>query len=270
MSRPKVGLALGAGGARGLAHIGVIKVLVDAGIPIDYIAGSSMGSLVGSIYASGFPIHMAEQLAVNLKRKVWLDFTIPKKGLLSGEKARELVRLLTKKKRLEELDIPTAVVATDLTQGKRVVFTHGPTDEAVRASISIPGIFEPVRQGEQVLVDGGVIDRVPISVVREMGADLVIAVDVHPRSPSTQINTIFDVILESIILMEREILSERILDADVIIHPDMDRISATAFTEAKTCIARGVEAATIQVERIQHLIDHWGEEGSDEESKELD
>ena len=131
MSRPKVGLALGSGAARGLAHIGVLKVLQQEGIPVDLLAGSSMGSLVAVLYANRLDLEMVEKLAIHLKRKHW-DFKMPGLGFVTGERIKELVRLLTHGKQLEELSIPTAVVATDLVKGERVVFTSGPIDFAVR------------------------------------------------------------------------------------------------------------------------------------------
>ncbi len=254
MSRPKVGLALGSGAARGLAHIGVLKVLEREGIPIDAIAGSSMGSLIGTVYANGADLAMMEQLAIHLKRNQWLDFTFPRRGLITGDRIRELVRLLTHGKNLEDLRIPTSVIATDLTNGERVVFTTGPIDLAVRASVSIPGIFEPVEWEGRTLVDGGVIDRVPVSVVREMGADIVIAVDVIPPTSGLKIRNIFDVIAQSLEVMERQITSPQILTADVAIHPDLSDISPTAFTRVEECIRRGEEAALAKLDEIRHVI----------------
>ncbi|MDA8352675.1 MAG: patatin-like phospholipase family protein [Firmicutes bacterium] len=258
LTRPRVGLALGSGGARGLAHIGVLKVLKQEGIPVDCIAGSSIGSLVGAVYAAGADLEQIENLAIHLKRNVWLDLTVPRRGFVTGEKVRELVWLLTKGKRLEELNIPTAVVATDLIRGERVVFQSGPADLAIRASISIPGIFEPVQWEGLTLVDGGVIDRIPITVVEEMGADIVIAVDVVPRTTSVRIQNIFDVITQTLGVMEREILNQRLLAADILIHPDLTEISPTAFTRVAESIRRGEEAARTQVERIKRLIDKRG------------
>lgn len=254
MTRPKVGLALGSGAARGLAHIGVLKVLEREGIPVDMIAGSSMGSLIGAIYANGADLTMIEQLAIHLKRSHWLDFTLPRRGLVAGERIRELVRLLTHRKNLEELRIPTAVVATDLTRGERVVFTSGPIDLAVRASVSIPGIFEPVEWEGRTLVDGGVIDRVPASVVREMGADVVIAVDVIPQTGRLKIRNIFDVITQSLEVMERQMTGPKIGAADVVLQPDMSDISPTAFTRVDVCVRRGEEAALSKLDEIRKVI----------------
>lgn len=181
MARPKIGLALSSGGARGMAHLGVVKVLKEAGIDVQYVAGSSMGSVVSVMLANRLDLDLCEKLVSGLRVKHWLDLTVPKMGLVMGEKVQELIRLLAHRKRIEELPIPARIVATDLVKGEPVVFKEGPIDVAVRASIAIPGIFEPVRLGDQILVDGGVIDRIPVSVVREMGADFVIAVDVIPR-----------------------------------------------------------------------------------------
>jgi NTE family protein len=258
---PKIGLALSSGGARGFAHLGVLKVLKEEGIEIDFVAGSSMGSIVAVLLANQLDLEMCEQVAISLKRKHWLDLTIPKMGFVIGNKVRELIRLLTHNKRLEQLAIPTAVIATDLTRGEPVVFTEGPADLAVRASISIPGIFEPVRLGNQLLVDGGVIDRVPVSVVREMGADLVIAVDVIPQVNQAKIENIFDVIAQTLVIMEKEITSQRIVAADFVFHPDVGHIGPTAFMRAEECIQKGEEEARAKVKKLKELIRNWqGEE----------
>ena len=143
MREPKIGLALGSGGARGFAHLGVINVLKEEGIPIDLIAGSSMGALVGTLFAAGSDTERLYRMSRLFKRKYYLDFTLPKMGFVSGNRVKELIRVFTYGKRLEELDIPVAVVTTDIQTGEKVVFREGPIAPAVRASISIPGIFVP-------------------------------------------------------------------------------------------------------------------------------
>ncbi|PTM59110.1 patatin-like phospholipase family protein [Desmospora activa] len=258
MAKPKVGLALGSGGARGLAHIGVLKVLQQENISVDFVAGSSMGSLVGVLFANELPLDMVEQLAIHLPRNRWLDLTVPKRGFVIGKKVKELIRLLTHGKNLEDFPIPIAVVATDLVKGEQVVFRNGPADLAVRASISIPGIFEPVEWKGRTLVDGGVIDRIPIQVLKQMGADVIIAVDVVPDSPQVRIDTYFDVIAQTLSVMEREILNHRSVAANVLIHPDLEEISPTAFTDVDECIRRGEEAARAQLDSIRNLIGEWG------------
>jgi len=175
----KIGLALGGGSARGWAHIGVIRALNEAGIDIDYIAGTSIGSVVGSVFASG-NIKDLEEVAVRLdwKQIAYLfDVVLPKSGLIDGKKVAGFVRNHLRKSNIEELPIPFCAVSTDLDTGHEVVIRKGDIIEAVRASISIPGIFTPVRNNGRILVDGGLVNPVPVSVVREMGADFVIAVD---------------------------------------------------------------------------------------------
>ncbi len=256
--KPKIGLALGSGGARGFAHIGVLKALEAHGIEVDLLAGSSMGSLIAAVYANGIEPHMMEKLALNLKRKHWLDLTVPSLGFVSGDKIKQLIRLLTHDKRIEELKKPLAIVATDIETGERVVFTDGPVDQAVRASISIPGIFVPERVGDRLLVDGGVIDRVPITVTREMGADIVIAVDVAQFDTRMKVTTIFDVIAQTIDVMEREILRHRMLSADLVIRPNVGHYSSIAYSGVEEIIAEGERTGLEHVDRIKELIAEWG------------
>ncbi|KEO81936.1 patatin-like phospholipase family protein [Tumebacillus flagellatus] len=259
MRKPRIGLALGAGGARGFAHVGVLQVLEKMGIEIASIAGSSMGSMVGAFYCNGMDTKYLEQLAVNLKRRHWIDFTVPKMGFVNGTRIMEMVRFLTKGQNIEDLRVPLAIVATDVERGERVVFREGPIDQAVRASISIPGIFIPHRYQGRLLIDGGVIDRVPIHVAREMGADIVIAVDVGLFDRETQVKSIFDVIFQSIEIMEREILRSRMLDADLVIRPDVGHISSTAFTQIDEAVRLGREATERVAELIRSTIDDWKE-----------
>jgi NTE family protein len=180
-NRPKVGLALGSGSARGLAHLGVIRALADAGIEVDFIAGTSMGALIGAICAAG---KLDELEAVfrgfDWKKTVsFFDVVLPKSGLLDGAKVSELVRAHIRADTIEMLPKPFAAVATDIVSGEEVVIRSGDVIEAVRASISVPGIFTPVRSNGGILVDGGLTNPVPVSAVRAMGADIVIAVDLN-------------------------------------------------------------------------------------------
>ncbi|MBW1979337.1 MAG: patatin-like phospholipase family protein, partial [Deltaproteobacteria bacterium] len=178
----KVGLALGSGSSRGWAHIGVIKALAEAGVHIDYVAGTSIGAVVGAVYASG-RIAALENVVLNLdwKKVVNLfDVVFPKSGLIDGNKIAEFLRSnIGGGKNIEDLSLPFCAVSTDLATGNEVVIQDGDIIEAVRASISVPGIFTPVRKGNMILVDGGLVNPVPVSVVRKMGADLVIAVDLN-------------------------------------------------------------------------------------------
>ena len=256
---PKIGLALGSGGARGFAHLGVLKVLRDEGIPIDFIAGSSMGALVGCFYASGLSIERMVQFALAFKRKYYLDFTVPKMGFISGNRLKELIRLFTHRKTFEELDIPVAVVATDLNEGKKVIFKEGSVADAVKASISIPGIFVPEKIDGKLLVDGGVIDRVPVSVVKEMGADIVIAVDVSHVKRNEDITSIYDVIMQSLDIMQDELVHHREIASDVMIRPHVEQYSSRAFTNIKEIIDIGEQETLKHIVKIQTIIANWKE-----------
>lgn len=259
MNRPKVGLALGSGGARGMAHIGILKVLEDHSIPIDFVAGSSIGALVGSLYCVGHTPDQIRKFTTHFPQKYWLDYTVPKMGFIAGEKLKEIIRLLSKKMNIEDTSIPLSIVATNLVQGKRKVFTKGPIAEAVRASISIPGIFVPEKIDGEYYVDGGVIDRVPVSVVKEMGADVVIAVDVSFFEASTEVNSIFDVIAKSIDVMEREILRYRMVDADLMLRPKVGHYSTNKFTEVVHIIDEGERATIEMIPNIKRMIEEWKE-----------
>ena len=179
----KIGLALGCGGARGLAHIGVLRVLEREKIPIDLIVGASMGCLVGGIYASGMDAITMEEIALNINWQQTARFftpTISKAGLVDGNKIEKLVESFIGKKRFPKLKIPFATVSTDIENGKQVVIKNGKVARAIRASCSVPGIFTPLRYRNRFLVDGGLVNPFPVDVARKMGADIVIGVNVIP------------------------------------------------------------------------------------------
>jgi NTE family protein len=179
--RKKIGLALGSGSARGWAHIGAIRALNDAGIQVDYVAGTSIGALVGAVYASG-NIDDLEEVVLKLDWKqiaYFLDVVFPKSGLIDGNKVADFIRTHVEEINIEELPLPFSAISTNLATGSEVVIQKGDIIEAVRASISVPGIFTPVRKNGTILVDGGLVNPVPVSVVRKMGADFVIAIDLN-------------------------------------------------------------------------------------------
>ncbi|EOD00823.1 patatin-like phospholipase family protein [Caldisalinibacter kiritimatiensis] len=252
--KPKIGLALGSGAARGLAHIGVLKALTENNIEVDYVAGSSAGALIGSVFCCGIDPYTIEKIAVQLDRKIWVDLTVPRRGFIKGEKVEEMIRLLTRSRNIEDLEKGLAVVATDLKTADSYIFTEGPIYKAVRASISIPGVFVPVRYKDMVLVDGGVIDRVPATVVKDMGADIVIAVDVGFTTEQKRINHIFDVILQSIDVMGKQILSNSIIHADVVIKPPVSHIPPSRFDLVEECDEIGYKAALEKIDDIKKMI----------------
>ncbi|OIK14056.1 esterase [Bacillus sp. MUM 116] len=259
MVQPIIGLALGSGGARGFAHLGVIKGLLDEGIPIHLIAGSSMGALVGSFYGTGIEVNRLYKLSIAFKRKYFLDFTVPKMGFIAGKKVKEFVRVFTHGKNIEDLSLPIGIVATDLLTGEKVVFRTGPVAEAVRASISIPGIFVPEKYKGRILVDGGVSDRVPVSVAKDMGADIVIAVDVSMVKRNAEITSIYDVIMQSIDIMQTEIINTREIAADIMIRPPVEMFSSRAFTNIEEIIKAGEDEIKKHIPQIKQVIEQWKE-----------
>ncbi len=177
----KVGLALGSGSARGWSHIGVIRALTEAGVQVDCVSGTSIGALVGAVYAAG-KINVLETWVRQLEWKQilsFMDVVLPKSGLIDGRKIADFVRQHIQVENIEELPIPFGAVATDLRMGQEVVLREGDIIEAVRASISLPGIFTPVEKDHAFLIDGGLVNPLPVSAARDMGADFVIAVDLN-------------------------------------------------------------------------------------------
>ena len=179
--KPVVGLALGSGSARGLAHIGVIHALQDAGIKVDMVAGTSIGALIGSVFAAGkLDAIERDYLTFDWKKIAYFfDMVFPRSGLIDGSKVADFILNYIHTESIENLPLPFQAVATDIGNGEEIILDHGDIVEAVRASISAPGIFTPVRIGNRILVDGGLVNPVPVSVVKSMGAELVIAVDLN-------------------------------------------------------------------------------------------
>jgi NTE family protein len=175
--RPKIGIALGAGAVRGMAHIGILKVLEENGLVPDFITGTSIGSIIGACYASGKSPEWIERFVLSARWRELLDFTVPKRGLLEGKSIESIIQRVTKNKNFSELDIPLRVIATDINNHERVVFKEGNVAKATRASMSIPGIFNPLEIDNKRLVDGDLVDPIPTDELIEMGADIVIAVD---------------------------------------------------------------------------------------------
>ncbi len=187
--RPKIGLALGSGAARGLAHIGILKALIEEGIPIDYISGSSMGALVGACYAKEGEIANFEEIVLKTDWKQLVRLADPNlallfRGFIHGQKVKELLRAIIGEVEFKDLKIPLAIVATDINTGEEVVIKEGSVIEAVRASISIPAIFIPVKLNNRFLIDGGIVNPVPVSMVKDMGATFIIACNVIHRPQS--------------------------------------------------------------------------------------
>ncbi len=215
----KLGLALGAGGARGFTHIGVLKVLHEAGMQPQILAGTSMGAVIGALYASGkFPEEI-EELVQNTRWKEMLDVTIPKTGFLKGNIVEEYLRQVLREKQFHQLKIPFHAVAYNLTKRKQVIFSAGDVARAVRASISIPGVFSPLKIKKEEYVDGAVANPTPFDIVRQQGADVVIAVDLFPTTAETVSGPLLQ---KSSFLrdIEREFVAEELRQVKKLIFPE--------------------------------------------------
>ncbi len=252
--KPVIGLALGSGAARGLAHIGVLKALEELNIDIDIISGSSAGALIGGLYSTGIAPDMLKNLAIQIDKKMWMDFTVPRKGIIKGERIQEILKLITANRNMEELNKKLVIVATDLKTGEEVVFTEGPLHTAIRASISVPGVFEPVEYKGRTLVDGGVVDRVPISILKNMGADIVIAIDVGFSKYQSKIIHMFDIVLQSIDIMSKQITEPDLELADLIIRLPLSHIESSNFELVEECSIIGYETVINNKEKIFNVL----------------
>ncbi|MDS1029902.1 patatin-like phospholipase family protein [Bacillota bacterium LX-D] len=253
MKKPIVGLALGSGAAKGFAHLGVIKVLVKENIPINLITGSSIGSVFGALYAVGTDLFILEKLCASLQQNQLIDFSVSKLGFIKGNRIEALLRLLTKNKRFEDLEIPLYVTAVDIERREKVVLEKGSIAEALRASISIPGVFQPKYLFDKMLVDGGVLDRVPVKLAKSKGADFIIAVDLKNGGITKEFepvkNTI-DIILKSIDLLEKSNYDD-LKEANILLEPKVAHIGPADFHKAAECIALGEEEARGVIPKIK-------------------
>lgn len=251
---PRVVWALGGGGARGLAHLGVLRVLEEEKIPINGLVGTSMGAVVAAAYAAGTRLdYLCRMVAALSWERLW-DFRFPRMGLINGEKIMAVLRLLTKEKKLEELEPPVWVVATDLLTGTEVIFKEGNLEPAIRATISIPGIFTPVKHGKHLLVDGGVVAGVPAGIARQMAADLVIAVNVsYDLTPSPPGNLV-EVLMKTVEIMGARLKKVQVAQADLVITPRVGHVGTGNFSLAVDCIDAGEEAARQMLPAIRRLI----------------
>jgi len=251
---PKIALALGGGAARGFAHIGVIKALESHGIVPDMVIGTSSGSLVGALYASGYGGFDLQRTALQLDDTIIADWSLPDRGFIKGEALQNFVNQAVQNRPMEKLNKPFAVVATDLQSGEPVVFRTGNTGMAVRASSSVPGVFQPVTISGREYVDGGLVSPVPVRAARAMGADLVIAVYIsnNPRLGKTKDSV--DVMLQTFAIMGQSIAGYELSDADIVIRPDTGRIRSTAFEDRHLAIIEGEKAGLAAIAAIKQKI----------------
>ena len=240
----RIGLALGGGAARGFAHIGVIKVLEAQGIVPDYIAGTSAGSVVGALYASGLNGFELQKVGLDLDENTLADISFPHRGILKGEALQDFVNRVVGRRPLEKLAKPFAAVATDLENGTMVAFRTGNTGMAVRASSAVPGVFKPVSIREREYVDGGLTSPVPVRSLKAMGADFVIAVDVGNKPQWGKTDSTLDVLLRTFTIMGNSIGRLEMEDADLVIRPATPEVDSTDFNGRHAAILAGERAAS--------------------------
>ncbi|POZ63135.1 patatin-like phospholipase family protein [Chromobacterium alticapitis] len=252
--KAKIGLALGGGAAKGFAHIGVIKVLEAAGLKPDIVTGTSAGSVVGSLYASGLNGMQLQQRAIALDQADLTDWTLSSKGVIKGEKLQNWINAQVGNRPLEKLALPFGAVSTELDSGRKVVFRQGNTGQAVRASASIPNVFLPVQIGRKRYVDGGLVSPVPVSAAREMGAQFIIAVDITARPKPGQAVGFLSMLDQSLNIMNGPALAQELKQADVVIRPDVLNIGSADFDARNQAILEGEKAAQRALPQIRALL----------------
>jgi len=264
LQKRKIGLALGSGAARGLAHIGVLEVLEKEGIPIDMIAGTSAGAVIGALYADGKDAGQIKGLVLDMSWKrlaPLVDLALPKTGFIGGRKVKEQLKLSIGDIGFADLKIPLACVATDIMTGEEVVIDQGSVLEGVRASISMPVIFTVVRWKGRYLVDGGLVNPVPVSVLKRMGADFIIAVNVIP-GPDARVQqaealrkpNIINVMMQAIHISSHLLVASCLKGADIVIEPQVAHIGAGDFHRTQECILRGEWAAQGSLPEIKRQL----------------
>ncbi|MGH8083682.1 MAG: patatin-like phospholipase family protein [Lysobacter sp.] len=247
----RIGIALGGGAAKGFAHIGVIKTLEAHGLEPVVVAGTSAGSVVGALYASGMDAAQLQRHAIALDEDEIRDISLFSGGLIEGRLLQDYVNRQVRQRPIDAFGKPFAAVATRLEDGKRSVFVRGDTGQAVRASSSIPGVFEPVAIGKWHYVDGGVISPVPVDAAHQLGAELVIAVDISSRASGTMPGSLLGIVNQSITIMGRKLGAQELARADVVIRPQVNDIGAADFEQRNRAILAGEQAALVAIPQIR-------------------
>ena len=252
--KPKVALVLGGGGARGLAHAGVLQVFTEEHLPVDIIVGTSVGALIGSLYAAEVPVDTIVNMAQNMTWNKLVSFKISPVGLYSTKRIEEYVTKYIGNKRFDELKIPFACVAVDIRNGEKIILKEGQVAPAVRASATMPGLFQPVEYRHRLLMDGGVIDNVPADVARLMGADIIIVIDVTAQVGIAKTNNAL-LILSQVIYIRGNFLAEAQLKlADLVISPDIKNITVSELNRGAECVDAGIIAARAKARQIKKVI----------------
>jgi NTE family protein len=253
-----IGLALGGGAARGFAHIGVIKVLEANGIVPDLVVGTSAGSVVGAMYAAGYNGVALQKLALEMDEATISDWTLPffsrSSGVLKGEALKNYVNKMVGHVPIQKLKKSFGAVATDLNTGIAILFRTGNTGEAVRASSSVPGVFQPVKINDRFYVDGGLVSPVPVRFAREMGADIVIAVNISSTPDSQAATSTLEILLQTTTIMGQSLNHFELKNADVVVKPDLPHMKGNDFNGRNQAIAAGERAAFAILPQLKEKI----------------
>ena len=258
---PRLGLALGGGAARGFAHIGVIQVLEENGIKADLVVGTSAGSLVAAMYASGRTGMDMGTLAQTMDEGAITDWAFPTRGLIRGEALARYVREQTGGVNIEQMKMPLGIVATDLDSGAGILFRRGDTGVAVRASSAVPAVFQPVSIGTREYVDGGLVSPVPVRYARQMGADLVLAVDISNPPEGAATGDLMKMLLQTFAIMSRSINQFELREADLVLRPALAGVSSADFTARRRAIIAGREAALKALPELRARMAAWTQRG---------
>ena len=260
-NRLRVALVLGAGASKGFAHVGVLKILESHNIPIHMIVGTSVGSFVGSLYAYGYDAYQLQTMSFSLQREDLIDLTLPDNGFVKGEKLEKYINWALKNTPIEKLRIPFYAIATNVQTGEETIFGMGNTGMAVRASCSIPGIFQPAKIADGTYVDGGVVSPLAIEAARKYGADVVVAVDISSSQAGMVPQGTIETILYSVGIMYAKISQIQLRKADVVIRPNVGYIGSADFSKRHEAILEGEKAATEALQKIHQILSKLRQEG---------
>ena len=254
---PRIGLALGGGAARGFAHVGVIQVLEEAGIHPALVTGTSAGSLVAALYASGKTGNQLQQVAETMEEATIADWTLQifSRGVLRGEALAKYVNTQVGHRPIEAMALPLGIVATDLNSGNDMLFQRGDTGTAVRASSAVPAIFQPVKFGGREYVDGGLVSPVPVRAARKMGAELIIAVDISTPPEASAASGTLEILLQTFTIMGKSISTIELKDADVLVRPALQGVSSADFGARRRAIESGRQAMLAALPQLRAAID---------------
>ena len=251
-----LGLALGSGAARGFAHVGVIQVLEEAGIQPDLVVGTSAGSLVAALYASGKNSAQLRRVAETMEEAEITDWMMPilNRGALRGEALARYVNTQVGGRLIEQMKIPLGIVATDLHNGEPMLFQRGNTGSAVRASSAVPAVFQPVKIGTREYVDGGLVSPVPVRQAREMGANVIIAVDISTDPEGSPASDTFQILMQTFNIMGKSLNTVLLKDADVVVKPALMGVKSADFAARRKSIEAGREAMLKAMPKLKQVL----------------